>query len=357
MELRVLSGLHRGAALAVADGLLTMGASPRSDVMVADPGIAPEHVQITKQDGRCTLLPVGGQVFDAYGSALHEAAEVVAGAVYRMGEVWIGFFEESDPWLDAIPAPALPQGDIQQQPTIARQEPAPMAAKTLRAKMTQALKARFTRWLQRLRQDSRRRKVAVIAAAVLCAIVLPLAWMGTGPATGSATNAAVRARAKALVAAARAEQEPLPASGASTAASGPEPAAKRPALTPDQLAEQFQRFLADRSLLDKVELELANDRWDIRASLDEEDKSRLERALRNFQAKFAPPVAIHVSVVPLSDLLPFRVVQVSSGKAANVVLDDGQRLFIGDSAEGYKLMSVEQGKLVFSGRRTIEVAW
>ena len=47
----------------------------------------------------------------------------------------------------------------------------------------------------------------------------------------------------------------------------------------------------------------------------------------------------------------------TTGKYANIVTDGGKRMFVGDVVDGYKLVSVDKSKLVFTGKLRIEFAW
>ena len=398
LELRVLSGLHRGAALPVEEGVLALGTAATADVVVVDPGIAELHLRIRREGDRCLLMPAEGKVFDALGNELDEAVEIATGSVWRMGEVWIGFFAESDPGMEGLPpqakapaapgaaarggAPALPtSGDDSAMPPF----PADMAGTAPEAEPSQAAAPAAV---------PPRRKLGLAVGGVLFAIRLPATWTSLSGGNDEVDDKS-RREARALVAAAlAADEEPGEARGASSAgaqragrrrngsrsassvsptdsataegapsaaragsAAGSAPSVPRLRLPADELARQLSRYLADRDLLDKVEIETSVERWEIRGSLDAEDSARLERVLRSFEQRYEPVAPISASVVPVAELLPFRVVQVAGGKAPNVVLEDGKRMYVGDTVEGYRLMSVDSKKLVFAGKRRIEVAW
>ena len=55
--------------------------------------------------------------------------------------------------------------------------------------------------------------------------------------------------------------------------------------------------------------------------------------------------------------LPFRIVQITTGSRANIVTDDGQRLFIGDEVDELRLVSITGNQIEFSGRENIKVSW
>jgi type III secretion protein D len=328
MELRMLSGLHRGAALGVEEGVMTLGASTDADVLVADPGVAPVHARLRRNGPSVVLTPAGGEVRDSQGRLVEGPADISPGSVYRLGEVWIGFFSENDPWLDT------PEGVVASTPAAAD---APRGSRLARI------------WAHFTPPQKRALRLCMWAFAIL-GILGMLAAFTT---VLREQNGSKRER-KAASAAMRAKDKPqLPETEVPADSAPPAPAA----LPPAELERVFRRQLADRELIDKVELDLGARAWIVRGSLDADDQAMLDRMVRTFGQKFGTAVPIEVSIVPLADLLPFRVVQVTSGKTANVVIDSGERLFVGDTVKGYRLQSVEPNRVVFAGRRRIDLAW
>jgi type III secretion protein D len=321
MELRMLSGLHRGAALEIGEGEITLGSSPEADVLIADPGVAPLHARIRREGPNLLLIPGEGPVRDAAGRSIADVIDLARGAVYRLGEVWIGFFAEQDPWLDALPqaaAPSLPPPE-----PAAAEEPAPHSP--------------LARLLARLPKT--RLTIGIIGLLVALALSIAFASLLRRPDDVRPVKRAAAAKATAA------------------AASIIEETAAPQQLPPAQLQRLFMQQLGDRSLQDNLDVDFGTDAWNVKGSLDEDERGRLNRMIQAFERKYRPSAQIRVSIVPWSDMLPFRVVQITSGKSANVVLDSGQRLFVGDSAGEYRLVSVDPGKAVFQGKRRIEVAW
>lgn len=377
MELRVLCGLHRGAALLLEPGVLVLGSDAGADVMLADPGIAAAHARITRQGPQLLVEPLDGAVHDARGRPLAGATEAAAGSVFRLGSaVWIGLFDELAPWLDVLPEAVVPPPDRREPPLPDLQaggdDGAVAGAAGDEGAGTPALQPLPPGWRGRVEMArrrlhelaarwplprSRRWRLAIGFLAGLLVVSAAAAW--------TALRAMDEDAARAL--AARRARQGLPAgSGAGTAggASAPSAEAARAseaaavvALPLAELQRLFTRQLADRSLLDKLEVVFERNAWRVQGSLDEEERGRLERMVQAFERKYAPPVKVVATIVPWSELLPFRVVQVTSGKGANVVLDSGQRLYVGDSVQAWRLVAVEPGKVVFDGKRRVEVAW
>lgn len=300
MELRILTGLHRGAVMDVdEDGEgLTLGASPDADVdvLIADPGIAKVHCRLAMQAGRLHIEPVEGKVFDGSGDAVAAATPIERGHKFRLADVWIGFFDPTDPWDDAAPA----------APSQAPRYP--------------------------------RAKVPIIAAALMAAVAVPAVWLVS-------------------VAWGRVTSPPSPSAASAVASmQGGAPAEPRRPLSPAKLAEEFTRSLAERELKERLELRLQPDLWEIRGSLDADEQQRFERLLMRFTETRKPSFPIKVTLLSPAELLPFKVVEAISGKSGSVVTDDGERLQVGDTHRGWRLSAVEPGKVVFIGKQRVEIA-
>jgi type III secretion protein D len=50
-------------------------------------------------------------------------------------------------------------------------------------------------------------------------------------------------------------------------------------------------------------------------------------------------------------------VQITTGSRANIVTDDGQRLFVGDEVDHLRLVSITSDQIEFNGRDNIKVSW
>ena len=276
-------------------GEITIGASPHGDfdVLLADAGIADRHCSLGWTGGHLQLEPLEGKVHDAQGRAVTASTVVERGRTYRLGDVWIGFFHEGDPSTEA-----------------------PAAAQALRT-------GRYPR-----------SKTSIIAVALIAAL-LPAGWFAS-MAWGSVTR--------------------LAQPGAADVIAQVTPPAPDAPLSPAKLAEEFTRALVERDLRDRLDLQLQPDHWEIRGSLDGDERQRFERLLVRFTETRKPNFSIKVSLVTPAELLPFKVVEVITGKGAAVVTDGGERLQVGEAYQGWKLVSVDAAKVVFSGKQRVEVA-
>lgn len=315
LELRILSGLHRGAALPLDGAALELGGAEHGDVVLADRGLADRHARLAPGMDGWRLAPLGGAVCGEDGAAPQEGVLLAPGACARLGEVWICLSAPDAPWQAAPePAPVAPQAA----------PPEPVAAPAARPPQP--------------RRRSRLKRLVLLPFAmviVLCA----------------ATAYAVTARPEKTPASAPDIDVPVKPAPAPAAA----PAST--VLTGAALRAAFERELADGQMRERFELDLGEARWTMRADLNDEEKERFERMLKRFIAAHRIGFPVDARVVPPAALLPFRIEQVLSGARAGVVTADGHRLFVGDEYRGTRLVSMKDGRLVFAGKRKIEVQW
>jgi type III secretion protein D len=235
--------------------------------------------------------------------------------------VWIGFFKDGAPWPDWPPAAiAAAQRREAASPGESR------ADTSAAAKPQQGL---FS-WLRKSLA------LCLVAAGAVLAVA------------GIASSAFERRSAPV------AKQEARGTKGASDVLAA---VLAGRAVSEDDLLAELKRQMGEQDLLQRVDFDFSADRLEMRANLDREEQERFERLLKKFDKTFHPKFEIVARIVPLKDLLPFKVVEATTGKGANVVTDSGDRLFVGDTLKGYRLAAVEPGKVTFTGRRHIEVAW
>lgn len=316
LELRILSGLHRGAALPLDCAALLLGAGEDCDVVLADRGLAPRHARLAPGMDGWRLEPLDGEVGAGHDGAAQDRVDLAPGAPARVGEVWICLSQPDAAWQDApqpvlvapgapaVPAPAAPAGAPSAAP------PAPRPRQRQRASLKRLVLLPFG-------------LVIVLCAATAYAFTARPA----GELPAPATDVPVTAPAPALVLAGAA------------------------------LRAAFERELADGQMLERFELRLGDERWDMRADLNEEEKERFERLLGRFIAAHRIGFPVDARVVPPAALLPFRIEQVLTGAQAGIVTGDGRRMFVGDEYRGTRLISMKDGRLVFAGKRKIEVQW
>lgn len=110
LELRILTGLHRGAALPLDGDEVRVGSGADNDWVLLDPGM-PEHAGILEPSGDSTwrFRPLTGGAPGLHGaSAEAGCTTVAAGARWFAGPVLIGCDEEHAPWPSRTAHPSTP---------------------------------------------------------------------------------------------------------------------------------------------------------------------------------------------------------------------------------------------------------
>jgi type III secretion protein D len=303
-ELRILNGLHRGAALPLDGTALDIGAGEQAGVVLADPGVAAHHATLAPTDTGWLLEARDGAVVGVDDPRPQSVLELGPGGYARLGAVWLCISAVDAAWQ----APPEPTG-------LAEPAPVPPAAP-----------------VPAVRRRALRRVLLPIGALVVLS-------------GATACAIAVRAPAASTVVA--------PAPARPVAAATP----VTPTLTPAQLQAAFRRELGNAQLLERFELALGTQAWTMRADLDPEEKAHFERLLKKFMAQHRLTIPVDAKIVGAAAMLPFDIAQVVSGSHAGIVTADGARLYVGDDYRGVRLVSVRERHLVFAGKRKIEVNW
>lgn len=111
LELRILTGLHRGAALPLEGDTICVGSAAGNDIVLLDPGM-PEYAGILARDDEAHWrYRPGGAPQAPHGSAARAASPrndipLVNGARWFAGPVLLGSDEESSAW-PVEPAPPI----------------------------------------------------------------------------------------------------------------------------------------------------------------------------------------------------------------------------------------------------------
>lgn len=113
LSVRILSGLHAGARMTLADGDWIAGRDDSCDIILADGGIAPRHACLTVKGGVLKAAALDGEVTDDQGNALPEGALLLPGTAYRLGGVRFacGPEDADDAFWEAAAAVSAPAAE------------------------------------------------------------------------------------------------------------------------------------------------------------------------------------------------------------------------------------------------------
>lgn len=336
LELRILSGYHRGATLPLGAEALTIGADEDADVVLADPGLAARHARLVPDGGSWVLEALDGAVRGAADNAVLERIALDAGDCARLGAVWIGVCAQDAPWNDppAVPPDLSPPApaDLPPPSDLAPPVPAAIEADDEAAAPSGAQAAPPEATAAAAIPRRRGRGLRMLLAPVAAVTVM----------SGAAAYALTT----------------HPEPGIDVPAAAAPAKAEAPLLLSDaQLKAALRKRLEETDLLSRLTLELEPGEWLIRGALDEDETERLRRTLRDFARRHVIAAPLRVRIGSPESMLPFRISQVMSGDDPSIVTDDGRRLYVGDEYRGVRLAAVSGNHLRFTGRHELDVAW
>ncbi|MCT2417020.1 type III secretion protein [Pantoea sp. XY16] len=286
-ELRVLSGLHLGAALPLFGDKWLIGSADEADLMLSDARVAARQCELRREETQWLVQPEGGE---ACGINIEEP--------FQVADVWLCVARIDTPWAACMPpaTPAKPE-EAAETPT----EAVPPAA---------ARKGILTRSIRTLTWS-----------LMLLLTLTVTSWV----------------------------LQPTVAQTQITSS--------RPLSTPAALQAPLEKMLRERDLASLVKVDMHNQRLRLTGRLSKPKMQIFKRMLERFNATYTSDLPLDNQVRLLKVRLPFRIVQITTGSRANIVTDDGQRLFIGDEVDNLRLVAITSNQIEFNGRDNIKVSW
>ncbi|WP_426596416.1 FHA domain-containing protein [Pectobacterium brasiliense] len=309
-ELRVLTGLHRGAALPLCGNAWRIGAADDADLVLYDPGIAPYHGQLEKTADGWELSAQDGALCNAEGHTVEQIDALPPGTPFALGQIWLCVVAADTPWPDDSETPPTAEEDVPpaEMPV---EEPPRHTATPIPAP---APAPRLPLWAK---------------ASYLLLGALLLVMVGSWQ---------------------------LQESVAMPAAPPPQDT-RKPLSTLPQLESTLRIMLQERELSAAVKVAAYQDRVTLTGQLSPDDQKKLERMLAQLHQRYRTALSVDNRTQLKTEQLPFQIVQVTSGSRANVVTADGQRFFIGDEIDNLRLVRIDEHQIEFSGRQQITVNW
>ncbi|WP_426444810.1 FHA domain-containing protein [Siccibacter colletis] len=282
-ELRVLSGLHLGAALPLFGDSWVLGQSADADLLLSDDGIGSAVWRLHCHESEWALEQPGG-----------EQHAIACGTPFTVGPVWLAVADADTPWTPFV-APV-------QQAAASVAAPAPAQAPR---------KSLFTRAM----------RVAMVSMMLLLTFTV-VSWILQ------------------------------PTVAQTQVVSGP-----GRMLNVSDVKAPLLKMLRERDLGSAVAVIVHEKSVELKGKLSDAQMEIFNRMMGRFNDEFKTAVPVVNKVEPLKVELPFRIVQITTGSRANIVTDDGQRLFIGDEVDELRLVSITGNQIEFSGRENIKVSW
>ncbi|MEN5032562.1 type III secretion system inner membrane ring subunit SctD [Pseudomonas sp. Ps21-P2] len=326
-ELRVLTGLHQGAALPLVGEQWGIGADADQDLALHDPGVEQLHCRLQRQGEGWLLNAADGSIADEEGH-LHASTLLTPNTAFVLGSVWLCVSPAQAPW-PSLPA-VIPQAKSEQT----SQPEAPASAP-----------------LEKVESRSRffNRTTGVVIGVLLG--IAGSAWSLSRSAAPSSDAMAISTPAQQL-----AKQEPVRPS-TTKGKTTDQPASKRIRLTSvDDVKRQLNTMLSER-LLSDVSVEQTPEGLALSGNLKPESQLVYQRMLQRFKDRYDTPVTLIDNVAAGTSGLPFTIVQIMSGPHAHLVTADGRRLYVGDELAGLRLTRIDDNRIQFDGDRHYEVSW
>lgn len=373
-ELRILNGLHRGAALPLDDATLLLGAHEDADVVIVDPGIVEHHASLQQRDVGWLLTADAGQVFSADSLLPQPMLDLGSGTFFRLGETWLVISPSDAAWPSL---PPMPQAEAEHEPEFSPEFDSPSdAGETANGEVdvyVESSTAFDGENVADIRANEADAVPVIVEAEAEDGVSAPAMvlkrwrkWM--------VAPAALLALLSVVAAYAYSTKPSLPAlrSFQISTSIANYPDARQPItdvekprqtvsapvrLSPQDLAAAFRKRMKDADLLAQFDMDLSDTGWSMRAHLDDAEGARFERILKAFVVEHKITFPINAKVGSAESMLPFKIRQVVSGTNAGIVTGDGDRFYVGDEFLGVRLVAVTDNRLTFMGKRKIEVIW
>ncbi|AZE52890.1 type III secretion protein HrpQ [Pseudomonas synxantha] len=299
-ELRVLDGLHQGAALPLFGEQWSLGAHADADLLLDDPGIAEHHARLLLAEGRWSVQAEAGLLKGSDGQMLAQISDLALNTVFVIGSVSLCVSPADQPWLQA-PAPKQDRQVVQPEP----QTSLPLTLSSISSTQQKGL----------------------VSLLLLCAVIIMavgIIFSGEREAQASLMPAVIQ----------------------------------KPGLdSPSEVRQQLMKMLTERELLQRVSLQIVNDQIALNGVVSQEEVELIARMLDRFAEQFDTGVPVISRVRVRDGRLPFRILQIVGGPNGHVVLEEGTRLFVGDEVDGLRLVLIDNSKVVFDGEQRYEVGW
>lgn len=306
-ELRVLTGLHRGAALPLTGEQWSIGSSSSADLALYDPGIKDHHCLLQRIDDTWSLMRKEGVITDSEGHRVDEIAMLKPGTPFALNGVWLSVVSANTEWP---PEEDEPQDTAAPPPPVA--EPQHLIAEPDEPRVQATRTPRSLLGL-------------LLLIGALVTFLMALLWVFN-------------------------RQEPLPVH------QGPAP--KSILKDSAQVQKVLGKMLKERELQGRISVVEEKGKIYLHGRFEDDDLLQLtERMLQRFEHLYQSPLQVLSALPEAAPLLPFTVVQISSARPAHVLTSDGRRLFLGDEVGGVRLVEINDHRVIFEGDRRVELSW
>lgn len=302
-ELRVLNGLHQGAALPLVGNQWTIGADDALDLVLHDTGVEPRHCQLQREGELWRLNAGDGKALNSEG---HPFSELHPNTQFALGSVWVCLAHADEPWS------TMPSAVMDNDNTESQGEKRRLAHRGVRGHLLG--------------------RGACITMGILLGVV---------GSTWSLSSTML---------------SPQPVQVEPVKKAPPRAQDSRTSIDVQAAARMLKTMLSER-MLNTVSLEHTADGLALTGTLKDESMLVYERMLQRFNSDHHMEFELEDRVSKGNAGLPFTITQIIGGSSGHLVMADGRRMYIGDRIDGIRLVQIEDGRIHFDGERRMEVAW
>ena len=126
-------------------------------------------------------------------------------------------------------------------------------------------------------------------------------------------------------------------------------------LYPDQLADKFRQMIESSAIAKKLKRVRKGDVIFVRGQLNSQEMMDWENLFHEYNRQYGAILSIEASFTVPADLLPFRVSQIIGGPMPVVITAEGAHILQGGIYRGYKLVNIDDHRIVFDGPNLIEI--
>jgi len=293
-ELRVLNGLHEGATLPLSGEAWALGNHDEADLQLCDENIQTQHASLVKQDDAWVVTPGQGEVYLAKGEQIKDGLSVEVDQPFQLSGVWLVVSEASAPWQTTGLIPLDATGKI-------------LTPKPKRFTFNPS----FPVWF----------KPALAILSAMVVIVITGWFFSASPGKPHIENS------KPIVA---------DAEGLRSILSGK---------------------LEERDLNKVISIVGDNHGIELTGEVTKTQSAILNRLMQAMKNNYDIRIPLRNATTLKVLTLPFRIVEINAGKHANIVIEGGRRLFIGDMQSGFTLSGITKDTVQFTGPENISVKW
>lgn len=295
IELRVLSGLHQGAALPLYGSSWTIGNGEENDLYLSDPQISASHCRLFYEHNTWWIQPVEGEVSRNNGSQIAMPEQLLLGHYFFVGDLALCLDAAENLWDYKIQAA--------EKSTASSAPPLPTTE-------------------TETKNHHQKKSKTGLGLLVIVALML---FFTLNSLLITKENVA-------------ASQRVTPVNKTDT-------------------EDRLRKQLRDQGLTLRVSVNKSANEFIVKGNLSKEEFFIVQRIIHKLQQEKDLRYQIKNETRIYQPELPFRIVQISRGSTPNIVTDTGQRIFIGDEIAGLRLMAITNTQVEFAGDESIKVNW